>query len=50
MQAFVRELPPLGRRVLDGLSPVAVADRDAAPFVAAHAVDDHAVAYADSCG
>jgi len=47
VRALVRELPPLGRRVLDGLSPVAVADRIAAPVLAAHAVDDPAVPYAE---
>lgn len=44
---LVRQLPPHGRRVLDGLSPVTVADRITAPVLAAHAVDDPAVPYAE---
>lgn len=44
---LVRQLPPRARRVLDSLSPVTVADRIRAPVLAAHAVDDPAVPYAE---
>ena len=45
--ALVSRLPPRARQVLESLSPVAVADRITARIVAAHAMDDPAVPYAE---
>ena len=47
VRALVDRLPPRARQVLENLSPVAVADRITARVVAAHAVDDPAVPYAE---
>lgn len=45
--AMVPRLPPRGQQVLERLSPVAVADRTTARVLAAHALDDPAVPYAE---